>query len=177
MFINPRKAIREGWITFPSWMSLEEVEKCIQPNAIDFTVDSLFRIKSDHPFIISENTRQHRGVEEAVLLDGEEDGMWRLEAGKSYDFASDFYVSLPRGVAAELIVRSSLNRNGLFITSGLYDSGFSGPVAGVIHNPLGYSEIYPHTRIGQIKFVTSDSADLYAGGYNTDKNKHWTQNI
>lgn len=175
MFINPKHALAEGWVKFPEWMSEEFQQKCIQPNALDFTVDHMFSIDSTTEFKISESAKHMRDQDKEgtlVFPDGE---FWRLAVG-CYDAMSDFYVTVPDGVAAHLITRSTFNRNGVFIQSGLYDSGFKGNCGFVIYNMGGVTEIAPATRIGQLVFTTSeDSGKLYAGGYNTEAGQHWTQ--
>lgn len=183
MFINPKHAIQEGWVKFPEWMSEDFKQKCIQPNALDFTVDHVFSISPDTTFMISEDSKTMRKQEKEHTLtypgadwpDGRGHDYWRLNQG-CYDAMSDFYVTVPEGVAAHLITRSTFNRNGVFIQSGLYDSGFKGNCGFVIYNMGGVTEIQPHTRIGQLIFTTSeDSGKLYAGGYNTEAGQHWTQ--
>jgi len=185
MFINPRTAIAEGWVTFPAWMTEEQKEKCIQPNALDFTLDHVNAIRTDVPFILYEDKSkvQHRRLIEVApsngvfhLVNQFESPLWGGYFNTTkYDFQSDFYVNLPEGVAALVIVRSTLNRNGLFITTGLWDSGFKGHIAGVLHNTDGEAHIEEHVRIGQIMFIKSEfSGALYAGGYNTEAGQHWT---
>lgn len=169
MFINPKHAIQEGWVTFPEWMSEDFKQKCIQPNALDFTVDSVYFIGDDE-FKISEEGKHMRTQSKMETFEGN----FLLSKG-CYDAMSDFYVNVPEGVAAHLITRSTFNRNGLFIQSGLYDSGFKGNCGFVIYNMGGSATIAPHTRIGQLIFTTSeDSGKLYAGGYNTEAGQHWT---
>lgn len=170
MFINPRHAIQEGWVAFPEWMSEDFKQKCIQPNALDFTVDAIYHIMEDR-FQISESSKTMRTQYPLEPHEG------NFVIGKGcYDAMSDFYVTVPEGVAAHLITRSTFNRNGLFIQSGLYDSGFKGNCGFVIYNMGGVAHIAPHTRIGQLIFTTSeDSGKLYAGGYNTEAGQHWTQ--
>jgi hypothetical protein len=69
-----------------------------------------------------------------------------------------------------------MNRNGVFLLSGLYDAGFSGSIGFIIYNMAGQALIGVGTRVGQIIFARSDSAGLYAGGYNTDPGQHWSTN-
>lgn len=170
MFISPNIAIDNQWIKFPDWMSDQQKQKCIQPNAIDFTVDRLFTIDDQKTFRIDEDNKTMRGGEELFPVQQ----YWILHT-ESYDAMSDFYIEVPDGVAAYMIVRSTFNRNGLFITSGLYDSGFCGNVGFVIHNNSGTAHIKPRTRIGQLIFVDSDSVGSYAGGYNAQQGFHWTE--
>ncbi len=165
MIINPLTAIEQGWIsgTFN--------DNNIQPNAIDFTLDRLFTINHEEAFIISEETKYVRGGEEITPLEDENDDRvyWPIDIRTSYDGMSDMFVKLPVGVACMLIVRSTFNRNGIFITSGLYDSGFEGHIGFIIHNMSGPAKIAKGTRIGQIMFIKSDGAGTYAGGYNMEK--------
>ena len=163
MFINPKIAIAEGWIT-----GIVDSEKQVQPNAIDFTLDKLFSINHTSHFVISENEKKMRGGEQLVpaeLRVTPHTLFWKLEQ-TIYDGLSDIYVDIPDGVAAMLVTRSTFTRNGVFITSGLYDSGFKGNIGFTIHNWLGVTTIGVGTRIGQIIFVESENARQYAGGYN-----------
>lgn len=170
MFINPKQAIAEGWVKFPEWMSEESQQKCIQPNALDFTVDAIYIIGNDS-FEISETSKIMRAQTKLETFEGN----FLLTQG-CYDAMSDFYVNVPEGVAACLVTRSTFNRNGVFIQSGLYDSGFKGNCGFVIYNMGGNTKITPRTRIGQLIFVKSeDSGVMYAGGYNTEGGQHWTQ--
>lgn len=176
MIINPIRAISEGWIThldctddISSW----EDRKFLSPNAIDFTLDTVYNIENTD-FHLSETVKRHRDTRQQIVAPYQP---FVIDPHSIVDFASSLYVSLPAGVCAWLIVRSTLNRNGLFITSGLYDQGFSGHVAGILHNRSGGAAyIDPGTRIGQIVFATADdSGVMYAGGYNTTVGQHWTQ--
>lgn len=176
MFINPQIAIDNGWIT-----GIKDVEKQTQPNAIDFTLDHLFSINRNNTFMISEENKQMRGGSKIEPLAGSPykvcEPYWLIEENSVYDGMSDVYVTLPEGVAAMLIVRSTFNRNGMFITSGLYDSGFEGNIGFAIHNRAGRARIVTGTRIGQIIFVESSSAGLYAGQYNTEEGQHWSSTV
>ena len=172
MFINPQIAINEGWITFPPNMAPAAQAKCIQPNALDFTIDHINTISLvDRPYI-GETNKQMRTLIEMLPTDG----AWTLAAGL-YDFMSDFYVDLPVGIAAMMITRSTFVRNGLFITSGLWDSGFRGNLGGVLHNKIGLTLVEQHVRVGQLIFVKSDAGTVYSGGYNTDPGVHWTSTL
>ena len=172
-FISPKKAIAEGWVT-----GLVDEEKQVQPNAIDFTLDKLFTINENNTFVISEEGKQMRGGgEEQPIADRGDDSVkwWYLDPHKVYDGMSNIYVKVPEGVAAYLIVRSTFNRNGIFITSGLYDSGFEGHIGFALHNRSGDTKIAEGTRVGQLIFVTSDSVGKYAGGWNHEEGSHYTE--
>jgi len=179
MYISPKTAINEGWITHPNCNTYEDWidHKFVSPNAIDFTIDKLFNIDEKKTFIISEHGKTMRGGKEMqpVKIDnmtGDVD-WWTLNEHQVYDMTSDFYVDIPEGVCCELIIRSTFSRNGIYLTSGIFDSHFSGHIGCALHNRSGVSIIGKGTRIGQIKFVKSDNALKYAGGYSHDKGTDW----
>ena len=136
--------------------------KCIQPNAVDIRVSEVFAFTS-HSFTLNEDVTIHR---KQALLPGP---CWHLTTGR-YQFATEHYVEVPEGVAGLIIPRSSLNRNGIIVTSGLWDSGFKGYLGGTIHVPEGcVFELTANTRIGQFITWSSQSQGTYAGGYNQEK--------
>jgi deoxycytidine triphosphate deaminase len=175
MIISPITAIEQGWVTYPDCNSVEDWKqrKFLSPNAIDFTVDQIQRVLPGK-FSISEDHKKMRSQTGNLLAyAGGTD--WFLEQGV-YDISSDMYVKLPDKVAAMIVTRSTFVRNGCFIQSGLYDQGFNGHIGAVLFNPFGNTQITPHTRIGQIIFVSSeDGGTMYAGGYNTAQGSHWTE--
>lgn len=177
MFISPRTAIENGWITHPDCKSYDDFvnRKFVSPNAIDFTLDKLYSI-TKKPFIISEEGKEMRG---SIPLSPVEhsDGVkyFKLSPGTVYDAMSDFYIEVPENVACSFIVRSTFNRNGVFVTSGLYDSGFKGNLGFAMHNRGGLTLIAPGTRVAQIVFHKSESEGIYEGGYNHEKGTHWTE--
>ena len=73
------------------------------------------------------------------------------------------------GIAGYLITRSTLNRNGVFIQSGLYDSGYKGPVQCILYNLFGITVLEPGIPVAQFVFVDAPSGHAYAGGYNTEE--------
>lgn len=170
MFINPKHAIEQGWVTLPAWMSEEQKTKCIQPNAIDFTIDRLYTVSSSDPALITEHSKQMRSVTEVPV---NENGQWVIEPHQLYDGMSDFYVNVPDNVVSWLVIRSTFNRIGLQLTTGLYDSFFSGNAGFTLFNRSGPIITEPHTRIGQLIFAHADAAGRYAGGYNTSNGYHW----
>lgn len=163
MFINPTIALEEGWIS-----GIVNHDKQVQPNAIDYTINRAFTIKTSE-FVLTETQKQMRGGKEIPVVprNGVGEEGWVLYGHMMLDALSDMYVSLPEGVAALLVPRSTLTRNGLITANGLYDSGFQGHIGTTIHNfNNGPAFIGRGTRIGQIIFVDAAAAKSYAGGYN-----------
>ena len=171
MFISPKTAIEEGWITHPNCTKLTDwsSNKFLNPNAIDFTLDKVFTIREDNAFIIDEENKMMRGCDEhrTIVDRATSKEYWNMAGDSVYDCMSDLYVEVPDGVACELIIRSTFSRNGIFLTSGLYDTGFKGNIGFALHNRCaGILKVGAGTRIGQIKFVESNSVGVYAGQYN-----------
>ncbi len=161
MFIDPRVAIEKGWIRGIADQGVQ-----VQPNAIDFTLDEVFSVNLANTFVVSEGGKQMRGgakVSPVPQRDGSGD-FWVL-VDPVYDCLSNMYVEVPEGVAALLVIRSTFNRNGIYLTSGLYDSGYKGHIGFVLHN-IGTTKVGVGTRVGQIIFVESSNAGIYAGQYN-----------
>ena len=139
-------------------------EDQVQPNAIDLRIDKLFRIKK-MPFILTEEKKVHRGSEE--LNPGKED-YWYLYPGV-YEILMEGTVKVAEDEAGFVITRSTLNRNGVFITSGLYDSGYEGVMAGVMHVNCGNFWIQRGTRVGQFLLFKAESLSKYDGDYGVGK--------
>ena len=168
MIIKPKTAIEKGWIT-----GLTNLEKQVQPNAIDFTADKAFDV-GQKEFYVSETHKQMRGGEQvfplSTFFEAKCRNTWCLAGGEMLDFLSNVYVDLPKGVAAQLVIRSTLARNGLQLVSGLYDSGFKGHIGFLLHNRHKFEALIAEgTRVGQIIFMQADSAGGYAGDYNHDE--------
>jgi deoxycytidine triphosphate deaminase len=160
MFINPMIAIEQGWI--------RNVPKhCIQPNAIDIPISKLFEL--DQTDVFDVETKLHRNRKQLTIND---DGKYWMQKGV-YDFTTEVYVEVPKGIVGWLISRSTLNRNGVMIQSGLYDSGFNGPVCGMMYNISGLMSIQHESRVAQFILAESDSVGAYTGGYNVKEGEQW----
>lgn len=165
----------------------------VQPNALDFTLDDLHMIsynsfsylsndkskvihkKRDQVDLVDAATANHTyQFSNQPLVHGENKG-WVVLPNVQYDGMSSVYVKVPEGMCAFLIGRSTLNRNGIMMYSGLYDSGFEGNIGFILYNHNGPVFIEKGTMVGQIYFVKADDAGKYAGGYNTQKGQHWTE--
>lgn len=136
----------------------------VQPNAVDLRIGKVFRINSTE-FTIDEKMKNHRG---SVEIEPNEYGYWTLEPGH-YEIIMENEVDVAEGEAGFVITRSTLNRNGVFLTSGLYDSGYRGVMAGVMHVSCGMFTIQRGTRVGQYLSFTAESLHKYDGDYGKDK--------
>lgn len=135
----------------------------IQPNAVDLKIDRIFKIESSL-FTISKNTKRHRVTTEIEPTDYG----WLIDPGH-YEVVMKNKVSIAEGEAGWLVARSTLNRNGVFITSGLYDSGFNGQAAGVMHVTCGPISIEKGARVAQFLLFSAEAAKMYDGDYGITK--------
>ncbi len=140
-------------------------KKQIQPNAIDLKVETILRIKKDTHFILDENRKTHRGTE---LVPVDSEGYYVLDPG-SYEILMEGEITIGPDEAGWVITRSTLNRNGVFITSGLYDSGYKGVMAGALHVTCGPAMIKKGTRVGQFLLFKAEALNQYDGDYGTGK--------
>ena len=132
----------------------------VQPNAVDLRLDKIFKLGS-RDFVIDEENKEHRGSDQ---LAPDQDGWFKLDVG-TYEIIMEGVISIGPNEAGFVITRSTLNRNGLFITSGLYDSGYSGVMAGALHVNGGPAYIKRGTRVGQFLLFKAESLNQYAGSY------------
>lgn len=84
------------------------------------------------------------------------------------------FVEIPANIAAIFHIRSSYSRQGIFLTSGIYDSGYAGLVGCSLYNLSDKKiRIDEGERIGQMLFITAESAGLYNGKWqHYGTNKH-----
>lgn len=147
--------------TSKSKFFFEQDDDSLQPNAFDFKISRVFRFKTDL-FELSENdTKTHRQQEEIFP---DENGFWFLTSG-DYNVLTDTECKISEGEAGYVIQRSSLNRNGIFLTSGLYDSGFNNTLGCVMH-VNGVFKVQRGSRIGQFILTKAETLKLYNGSYN-----------
>ena len=131
-----------------------------QPNAVDLRLDKIFEIHNS-PFTISEEEKKHRG---SVEIQPNQEGWFYLMPG-TYEIVMENIINVGPNEAGWVITRSTLNRNGVFITSGLYDSGYHGVMAGALHVTTGPLKIQRGTRVGQFLLFDSESLSKYEGSY------------
>ena len=146
----------------------------IQPNAVDLRLGKVFAIDRER-FELSNEHKKHRGSHE-LLPDA--DGYFFLGPG-SYEVIMENIIRVGEGEAGWVITRSTLNRNGCFLTSGLYDSGYGidvktgegvgGMMAGVLHVTIAPARIKKGTRIGQFVLFNAECLHLYDGEYGNHK--------
>lgn len=136
----------------------------VQPNAVDLRLGKVFRI-SQSTFKIDEKEKVHRGSFE---MKPDALGYFNLAEGH-YEVIMDNMITVGENEAGWVITRSTLNRNGVFLTSGLYDTGYDGVMAGMMHVTCGPMRIQKGTRIGQYLSFNAEALHKYDGDYGKGK--------
>lgn len=147
--------------TSKSKFFFEQDDDSLQPNAFDFKISRVFRFKTDLFELREDDSKTHRQQEEIFP---DENGFWTLTEG-DYNVLTDTECKISEGEAGYVIQRSSLNRNGIFLTSGLYDSGFNNTLGCVMH-VNGVFKVQRGSRIGQFILTEAETLKLYNGSYN-----------
>jgi deoxycytidine triphosphate deaminase len=136
----------------------------VQPNAVDLRLAKVFLIKPE-VFVIDEEQKVHRGT---IEIQPNEQGYFQLDVGH-YEVVMENIINVGEHEAGWVITRSTLNRNGVFLTSGLYDSKYHGVMAGVMHVSIAPMRIKPGTRIGQYLSFDAEMVKGYDGSYGIGK--------
>ena len=136
----------------------------VQPNAVDLRLGKVFKL-SGSTFKIDEADKVHRGSYE---IKPDSYGYFNLAEGH-YEVTMENMIVVGENEAGWVITRSTLNRNGVFLTSGLYDTGYDGVMAGMMHVTCGPMRIQKGTRIGQYLSFNAESLHKYDGDYGKNK--------
>lgn len=146
--------------------NLDEVS--IQPNAVDIRVNSLSLIVATD-ISIGETSKQFVERTPVPIKVDRDSGTeyWVLPPRSSFEFLTPHSVTVPEGACGWIVPRSTLARNGFLIGNGLYDSGYSGIIAGTLHNISDATvSLEVNVRIAQFIMAKAESAHLYDGYYN-----------
>ena len=138
--------------------------KIIQPNGIDLYVEQIERLGSKGCFSCGDNVKTdhcYTAVGSAYEL---VENKYVLKAGEVYKVETAYEINIPNNMMAIIFIRSSLNRNGVQLGSGLWDSGFKGNVGFTLY-PHVNTNLYLPCRVAQIVFFEASGAYLYNGQY------------
>lgn len=147
-------------------------EKNIQPNGIDFNLDRVFKLVQTPGIVpsLSEEGKTFFNLQE-ILPDSED--YFVFEPNVVYDCSSVQHVTIDEGVASILLIRSTLNRLGMVLSAGLYDTGFNGAIGFTLCSRVGPVRIKKGTRVGQIVTWAAVNNGMYSGGYNHKQGSTW----
>ncbi len=132
----------------------------VQPNAVDIRLDLVEKIEASD-FILDENDKKHRITSK---IPAQADGFYVLPPG-SYKVTMQNKVQIGSSEAGVVISRSTLIRNGVYLCSGLYDTGYTGSMVALMIVTAGTAKIKKGARIGQYLILESESNGEYQGNY------------
>ena len=160
MIINPLKIIK-AWILTEMFNQEEQV----QQNGIDLTAKTIKRVISHWTMTTKDRDIAIR-AKDSLILDEKD----VLLPAWVYEVEFNEQIKIPNGMCAQIIQRSSVNRNGVIIQAGLYDAWFSNYVWAMIYvlNPLWF-RVWMNARLAQIIFYEAEEWKLYDGIYNKEK--------
>lgn len=155
-------------------------DKCIQPNAVDLRLESLEEFSgikdgaamftwlpySDIITISEDGPKQFAKRQPATrTLDGTD--RWVIGPKSSYDLVTKHSVKIPEGMVGWCHIRSTLSRNGIILSGGLYDSKYDGIIGFTIHNLTNnVFHLEDGARVAQFIMATADMSHGYTGYYN-----------
>lgn len=90
----------------------------------------------------------------------------KLMPGESRNVLLNETIKLPANLCAELKIRSTFSRMGIFLSSGFWDSGFQGSLGCTLYNFSGREITIPiNERVCQVIISEAESASEYNGQY------------
>lgn len=135
-------------------------EMDVQPNAVDLRLGKVYRLGRD-AFTISNDKKVHRELTE---VKPNASGWFMLEPGY-YNIEYENLIRVSEGESGFVITRSTLIRNGVYLTTGLYDSGYKGKMVSGMHVTTGNMFVEKGTRLGQYLCFEAEAVHLYDGDY------------
>ena len=144
-------------------------QQMISPNAIDLRLDKVFEfVQGSQQFTLTADDHKTHTVK--VEIPAVNDWWW-LKRGKSYEVVFQGDIKMGEEEAGLIIPRSSLNRNSVILTSGLYDSGYEGVLASMLHTNMVNFSVMKGARLGQLVIWKAETAHTYNGSYGA-KSEH-----
>lgn len=147
-------------------------DKCIQPNAVDLRLDILEQFFDDNYMWLSRSTTvtiSETGEKQFVRRTDPTryDNGYVLLPRQSYDVVTKHRVAIPQGAVGWCHIRSTLSRNGIILSGGLYDAGYDGVIGFTLHNLTSYDvRLEDNVRIAQFIMAKAETSHAYDGHYN-----------
>ena len=166
MILNPKTLIEKRIISFSETINIEQY---LQQIGIDIDCIKIYENKlfENKITLIGKEIKKTPEQLELTTMQLADSGIevFYLYKGHSYLFESSFKVEVPINMCCKgLVNRSTFNRNGVMIRSGIFDPGYQGTIGGTIYcfNDI---LIEKGTRIAQFVMEECDSYSLYSGQY------------
>lgn len=137
-----------------------------QPNGIDIRLNKLYRLPDTDSAALLESIRSiptPQPVEPWSQHKIWGTNVFELSPGV-WEFETELQVEVPDNFIGIIHQRSTLSRAGVLVTSGIYDSGYKGLIAGQIHTPRQLF-LEKGVRIAQFILLPATSRGRYSGIY------------
>lgn len=171
MILNPQDLYDRNIVSTENPEIKDSIDNFIQQNGIDVDLDRLFEIQYmpngkgiAMPFIGKDKSVKTDVIEVKPHETSDGKRVFVLDSRKTYTFDSSFSCEFPANICGEVVGRSSLNRQGVFIRSSWFDAGFNGTVSATIY-PSTTMMIERGARVAQIVCRECTSAKMYSGQY------------
>jgi deoxycytidine triphosphate deaminase len=132
----------------------------VLPNSVMLRLSKVFKMAAS-TFKIDDNQTVYRGSYE---IKPDPLGYFNLAEG-SYEVVMSNEIVVGENEAGLIVTSVDLIRNGVFLTSSLYESEYEGLVAAVMHVTCGPMRIAKGTKIGQYVSFNSEVVKKYEGQY------------
>lgn len=159
MIISPKKIVWEKILA-----NIQDEVDQVQQNWIDLTLNTIEKLWTRANGLLK-NSRVHTTREDVDYLP--EDNTVKLDVG-IYDITFNEEINIPNWMCAMIFTRSTVNRWGNFITSGLYDAGYHGVLGAILHVNVPII-LEKWVKLAQIVFSSAEEGSLYEWVYNTTK--------
>lgn len=167
MIIDPKYILDNNIVTLPSSVTTDQV---LQPNGIDLYVNEIFELQksydSENFITIGDLVKTKHSAQNQLhpKIDDNNREYFTLLSNNLYKIETNYGIDIPKDMVAYIFTRSSLNRNGNLIGSGLWDSGFKGSIGTTLYTFNNMHLVKP-CKIAQIVFIKAESSYLYQGQY------------
>lgn len=156
--INPLILFFNNIIKPFNWDNLQQI-------SYDLTLHAVYEVKGEGSVINGITTLPKYKQIKAW------NNIFKLKANHLYSFKFCEKVEVPENMAGMIYPRSSLNRMGCLITSGIYDPGFNNRIGAMARTFQCDIELKKWDRVATILFFWADAASKYNGQYNKENLK------
>lgn len=149
------------WIAFFGKIIIPFNFDNIQQITYDLTLFRIYKIE-DGGSIINQKTAlpKYQQIKQR-------NNVYSLKKGQCYSLDFCEKINLPDNIYGQIHPRSSANRMGLLITSGIYDPGFKNRI-GAVARPFNNIKIKKFDRIATLLLLWADAASKYNGQFQSE---------
>lgn len=133
-------------------------EEAVQPNGVDLSIGTLFKLAGSSRL----TNKEYRKPERTPVETGHND-MYRVQPNHSYIVVYDEIITIPENHIGLVFPRSRLMRSGLDVKTAVWDSGYSGVGEGglSVEKP---AQLEQDLRLAQIIFLQTETLEGHYDG-------------